>query len=115
MMCLYYVYTKSNHMCLVYLFDMPVFAFMPPVGNVTVTPFPGAYSFLTKSSRRGGKGKQASISPLLLPREKRIYSEARLGYWGLNPPPAPVLYDLFDYGARAADIWIKNRADGTQK
>ena len=76
---------------------------MPPIGTVSVTPFPRVYSFLKKQKKR------ASISPLLLPREQRLYSEAKLGYWGLNPPSPQVLQQLYDYGARSADEWIRRK------
>jgi hypothetical protein len=77
---------------------------MPPVGEITVTPFPRAYTCLSR-----GKRKRASISPLLLPGAQRLHSEARLGFWALSPPSPGVLQDLHDYGTRSAEEWMRNR------
>lgn len=84
--------------------DGGVFSFMPPIGNVTVTPFPKLYSYIHRK-----KNKKASISPLLLSGDRRRYSEPKLLYWGLNPPSLRTLEDLFNYGVQSADVWVETQ------
>eukprot|EP01041_Mallomonas_annulata_P001676 gene1676-3241_t len=79
--------------------DGGVFAFMPPIGDITITPFPSKYLLRTR--------RKPEVSPSLSPSFK--YSIAQLITWVLHPAPPAILRDLFEEGRRASDIWIERR------
>lgn len=89
--------------------DGGVFAFMPPVGQVTVTPLPRLFSII-QATKKKDKRKIASISPLLLPEDHQVFNETKLAYWGLNVPASDVLQQLFDYGYDSALIWANRES-----
>lgn len=83
-------FTKIVSRPLEYFIDGGVFGFMPPIGDVRVSPF--------------------SIVSLRRPPNIRIkpsvFSGPRLLTWVLTPAPPDVLEELYNEGYRAAEEWI---------
>ena len=84
------LFTKIIDKPLEYFIDGGVFGFMPPIGDVRVSPF----------------------NVLLLRRPPHIrlnpvvFSAPRLLSWVLIPAPPDVLQELYNQGYRAAEEWI---------
>lgn len=77
--------------------DGGVFAFIPPVGDVSVTPFPRRYILRQRGS--------PDISPDLSVTFR--YSLPRLLSWVLHPAPPVILRDLFEEGRKCSDAWLQ--------
>lgn len=80
--------------------DGGVFAFIPPVGDVTVSPLPGIGKYVLNPRR-------IEIHPYLIPEFNIPIS--RLLRWSLFPESPDTLRELFAVGVESADIWAKNK------
>lgn len=84
------IFTKIAHRPLEYFIDGGVFGFMPPIGDIRVSP----------------------LSVILLRRPANIkirssvFSTPKLLSWVLTPAPPAVLEELYLEGYRAAEEWI---------
>ena len=84
------IFTKIAHRPLEYFIDGGVFGFMPPIGDVRVSPL--------------------SVIPLRRPANVQIrpsvFTTPKLLSWVLTPAPPAVLEELYQEGYRAAEEWI---------
>jgi hypothetical protein len=82
--------------------DGGIFAFLPPIGDITVNPLPqvGKYMF---------NPRRSVIHPLLVP-EYSVPLKTMIR-WSLFPPSEAVLDDLFRLGDRSARLWAATIAD----
>ncbi|KAJ1410576.1 acyl transferase/acyl hydrolase/lysophospholipase [Ochromonadaceae sp. CCMP2298] len=76
--------------------DGGVLAFMPTVGEVTVSPFCDA----------GFPIKPINFRPIQIHLKNGDYSMAQLLYWGLNPPKPDIMRELSSKGSDAANRWM---------
>jgi hypothetical protein len=91
---LYTIFRQEKHI------DGGLFAFLPPVGEITVNPLPQIGKYMLNP-------RHSVIHPLLVPDFKvPLKSMIR---WSLFPPSAQVLDDLFQLGKKSAHIWAKQR------
>jgi hypothetical protein len=83
--------------------DGGVFAFMPPVGDVTISPFPQrfVYDLLPAAMRPTG-----GLRPACIYLDRSQYPLRRLLGWVLTPPPEAEMWDLFHSGERVANAWM---------
>lgn len=75
--------------------DGGVFAFMPPVGDVTISPFTDAHFHI----------KPPNFRPIDIHLDKKDYPLGRLLYRALKPAPANQLREMYQQGIVAADRW----------
>ena len=84
------MFTRITYRPLEYFIDGGVFGFMPPIGDVRVSPL--------------------SVIPLRRPANIQIrpsvFSTPKLLSWVLTPAPPAVLEELYQEGYRAAEEWI---------
>lgn len=78
--------------------DGGVFAFMPPIGDIRISPFP-------IGSLRNIYARYPHIH---LP--FKAYSIPKLLRWSLIPAPEDVLHALYDHGTKQADFWVERNA-----
>jgi hypothetical protein len=94
---LYTIFRQEKHI------DGGLFAFLPPVGEITVNPLPQIGKYMLNPRR-------SVIHPLLVP-GFNIHLKTMIR-WSLFPPSAQVLEDLFQLGKESAHIWAKSRESG---
>jgi hypothetical protein len=82
--------------------DGGIFAFLPPVGDITVSPLPGIGKYVLNPRR-------AEIHPYLIPGFN--IPLRRMLRWSLFPESPETLCELFDIGEKSACEWIKIRND----
>lgn len=84
--------------------DGGVFAFMPPIGEVTISPFPQRfiYDLLPDAVRPA----PSTYRPACIYLDRSRYSLRRLLGWVLVPPPAQEMWGLFRGGQEAAHRWM---------
>lgn len=82
--------------------DGGLFAFIPPVGDISITPFPKRY-VIRRRDRRA-----PDISPDLSLTFR--YSLPRLLTWVLQPAPPVILRDLFEEGRKCTDNWLQKNS-----
>lgn len=75
--------------------DGGVFAFMPPVGDVTISPFSDAHFHI----------KPPNFRHIDIHLDKENYPLGKLLYRALKPAPAVELRELYQQGVIAADKW----------
>lgn len=80
--------------------DGGLFAFLPPIGEITVNPLPQIGKYMLNPRR-------SVIHPLLVP-EFKVPLKTMIR-WSLFPPSAQVLDDLFQIGKKSAHIWARSR------
>lgn len=87
------VHSQSGVLGRQHLVDGGFLAFMPPVGNTRVSPFPRQFIL-----------RKASQPDICLPVDAYLFP--RLLAWALRPAPRQVLRDLFEHGRLATRKWI---------
>lgn len=80
--------------------DGGVFAFMPPVGKVTISPFSDAHFPV----------KPPNFRPIDIHLDKQDYPLAKLLYRALKPAPAEELRKMYEKGVVAGDKWSHNHS-----
>jgi hypothetical protein len=78
-----------------YYADGGISAFMPPIGDIRISPFPRRIFVPVILSRP---------PHIFLPKE--VYPTSKLVGWILKPAPEPVLRELYRQGFLAAERWI---------
>lgn len=82
--------------------DGGVFAMIPPVGKVTISPFGNEHFRL---------GGPPNFRPIDIHLDRKEYPLGKLLYRTLHPAPESELRRLCDKGVEAAERWLERRAD----
>ena len=80
--------------------DGGVFAFIPPVGKVTISPFGNTHF------RVGGP---PNMRPIDIHLDKEEFPLGKLLYWALNPAPEEKMHLLYKRGEEAALRWVEQQ------
>jgi hypothetical protein len=78
--------------------DGGIFAFMPPVGDIGISPFPA--KFVIKPM---GRKPEISLGD-------NDYPLHQLLIWALRPPNESIIRDLFKRGQEQAEKWVASEA-----
>jgi hypothetical protein len=87
--------------------DGGVFAFMPPIGDVTISPFPQRFIYDLLPIRPDPRNASRAACIYL---DKRDFPLRKLLPWVLLPPPEEGMWELFHRGEEAANRWMDRNA-----
>jgi len=107
--CFIPLYSSKTHLFSLYrqkhYLDGGVFSFFPPVGDITITPFPQSFINYIRLIR-DNRNQPVDITPDLS--TTFHYSIPRLLTWVLHPASTIILRDLYKEGQQSTNIWIQS-------
>jgi len=87
--------------------DGGVLAFMPPVGDITISPFPRRFIYELLPVI---KPNPKTYRPACIYLDRKDYPLHRLLSWVLIPPPEKEMWGLYHSGIKAANMWMDNNS-----
>lgn len=82
--------------------DGGVLAFMPPIGDITISPFSQRFIYEILPLKPNPK----TYRPTCIYLNKTEYPVPKLLSWVLTPPPEKSMWELYHKGSEAANKWL---------